>query len=83
MATSTPFHFHVPHIRRGTLTRDNLTFGWPHRVAAALLVLIGAAFVAVTLAANLIHVGPAFDRLTNDLRPLMTPQAISSPPRSK
>lgn len=78
MATSTPFHFHVPHIRRGTLTRDNLTFGWPHRVAAALLVLIGAAFVAVTLAANLFHVGPAFDRLTNDFRPVMTPQAIQA-----
>lgn len=78
MAASTPFHPHVPHMQRGTLTRENLTFGWPHRVAAALLVLIGAAFVAVTLAANLFRVGPAFDRLTNDFRPLMTQQSIQA-----
>jgi hypothetical protein len=58
--------------------REKLAYGWPHRVAAGLLVLIGAAFVAVTLAANLFHVGPAFDRLTDDFRPVMTQKAIQT-----
>jgi len=60
------------------MSREKLTYGWPHRVAAGLLVLIGAAFVAVTLAANLFHVGPAFDRLTDDFRPVMTQKAIQT-----
>lgn len=77
MATSTPSHHHIPHLRHA-LSTQTLTYGWPHRVAAALLVAIGAAFVAITLSANLFHVGPSFDRLTNDFRPLMTPQAIQT-----
>jgi hypothetical protein len=42
------------------------------------LVLIGASFVTITLAANLFQVGPAFDRLTDDFRPIMTEQAIAT-----
>lgn len=73
MATSTTFHLHRP-----AIGRERLAYGWPHRVAAGLLVVIGAGFVVVTLAANLFHVGPAFDRLTNDFRPIMTHQAIQT-----
>jgi hypothetical protein len=74
MATTTPHtRNHLP-----TLSRERLANGWPHRVAAGLLVLIGGGFVAVTLAANLFHVGPAFDRLTDDFRPVMTQQALQT-----
>jgi hypothetical protein len=66
------------HIHRPVMSRERLAYGWPHRVAAGLLVLIGGGFVAVTLAANLFHVGPAFDRLTTDFRPVMTQQALQT-----
>lgn len=75
MAATTSAH---PRFHRPALSREKLAFGWPHRVAAGLLVLVGATFVAVTLAANLFHVGPAFDRLTNDFRPIMTQQALQT-----
>jgi hypothetical protein len=75
MAASTALH---PHLHVPAFSREGLAFGWPHRVAAALLVLIGASFVTVTLAANLFNVGPAFDRLTDDFRPIMTEQAIET-----
>jgi hypothetical protein len=66
------------HLHRPAFSREKLAYGWPHRVAAGLLVLIGAGFLAVTLAANLFHVGPAFDRLTTDFRPVMTQQALQT-----
>lgn len=47
-------------------------------MAAGLLVLIGIGFVGVALAANLFHVGPAFDRVTNDFRPIMTQKALQT-----
>lgn len=72
---STAVHTHT---HRPTISRERLAYGWPRRVAAGLLVLIGAGFVAVTLAANLFHVGPAFDRLTTDFRPVMTQKAIQT-----
>jgi hypothetical protein len=69
---------HLGHLHRPHVTRATLAFGWPHRVAAGLMVLIGAAFVVITLAANLFHVGPAFDRLTDGFRPIMTQQTIQT-----
>ena len=75
MAASTTAH---PHFHLPAMSRERLTFGWPHRVAAGLLVLIGAGFVAVTLAANLFSVGPAFDRLTDDFRPFMTQKTLQA-----
>jgi hypothetical protein len=71
--TTTHAHIHFP-----TLSRERWAYGWPHRVAAGLLVLIGGGFVAVTLAANLFNVGPAFDRLTDDFRPVMTERALQT-----
>lgn len=76
MAATPTVHAHVLH--RPALSREKLAFGWPHRVAAGLLVLVGAVFVTVTLAANLFSVGPAFDRLTDDFRPIMTQQALQT-----
>jgi hypothetical protein len=75
MAASTTLH---TRIHRPAVSREKLAYGWPHRVAAGLLVVIGAGFVALTLAANLFHVGPAFDRLTDDFRPIMTQKAIQT-----
>lgn len=75
MAANTTLH---PHLHLPAVSREKLAHGWPHRVAAGLLVLIGGAFVAVTLAANLFSVGPAFDRLTEDFRPIMTEKAIQT-----
>jgi hypothetical protein len=71
--TSFPSHIHRP-----AISREKLAYGWPHRVAARLLVLIGGGFVALTLAANLFQVGPAFDRLTDDFRPIMTEKALQT-----
>lgn len=75
MAASTTVH---PHFHLPAMSRERLAFGWPHRVAAGLLVVIGAGFVAVTLAANLFHVGPAFDRLTDDFRPFMNQKTLQT-----
>lgn len=69
-ATVHPHHWRVP-------AATTLRFGWPRRLAAAVMALLGAAFVVVTLAANLFHVGPAFDRLTDGFRPIMTQSAIT------
>lgn len=66
------------HLHRPAVSREKLAYGWPHRVAAGLLVLIGVGFVGVALGANLFHVGPAFDRLTNDFRPIMTQKALQT-----
>lgn len=74
------FHLHLPRVQRhlDSVQRDTLAFGWPHRVAAVLMVALGVGFIGVTFAANLFHVGPAFDRLTDGFRPIMTQSAIQT-----
>ncbi len=67
-----------PHVPRLGITRITLQFGWPRKFAAGLMVLVGGALVAVTFFANLYHVGPAFDRLTDGFRPAMTQSAIQT-----
>ena len=47
------------------------------RVLAAVTFLIGLAFVATTLIVNLFSVGPAFERLTDGFRPVMTQHSIA------
>lgn len=51
---------------------------WPRKVIAGLIVLSGAALVAMTLIVNLFKVGPAFERLTDNFRPVMTQSSIQS-----
>lgn len=48
------------------------------KVLAALTVLIGLTFIAMTLIVNLFSVGPAFERLTDGFRSVMTQQSIST-----
>ena len=52
--------------------------GWPRKVVAVAMMLIGVTFVAVTLAANLFKVGPAFDDLTDGFRPVMTQSTVDA-----
>lgn len=78
MAGTATLHLHLPHVSRQSVSRTKLAFGWPHRVVAGLMVALGVAFVGVTLMANLFHVGPAFDRLTDGFRPMMTQQSIQA-----
>jgi hypothetical protein len=66
------------HWHRPAVSWTALRLGWPRRVAAALMVLVGGALVAVTFFANLYNVGPAFDRMTDGFRPIMTQQSIQA-----
>src|SRR6266516_4546650 len=66
------------HLPRLAIARTTLRVGWPRAVAAGLMVLLGLSFMTVTLAANLFHVGPAFDRLTDGFRPVLTQAAIQA-----
>ena len=52
--------------------------GVARRVLATLTILIGLTFVAMTLIVNLFSVGPAFERLTDGFRPVMTQQSIAT-----
>lgn len=74
MASTATLHTH--HWRLPAV--HTLRFGWPRKLAASAMVLIGAAFVAVTVMANLFRVGPAFDRLSDGFRPIMTHSAIQT-----
>lgn len=48
------------------------------RIIAVLVMFVGAAFVAMTLIVNLFSVGPAFERMTDGFRPVMTQQTIAT-----
>ena len=73
MTSTATLHTHPWHL---PVTRAELSTGRPRKIAAVFMVLVGAAFVITTLAANLFQVGPAFDRMTDGFRPVMTQQAI-------
>jgi len=51
--------------------------GLIRKTIAVLTILIGLTFIAMTLMANLFSVGPAFERLTDGFRPVMTQHSIS------
>lgn len=75
MAGTATLPTRTPH---ASATRTTLRTGWPRKLAAVVMIAIGGAFIAVTLMANLYHVGPAFDRLTDGFRPVMTQKAIQT-----
>jgi hypothetical protein len=60
------------------LRHDRREVGWPRKVLAGAMVVIGGTFVAVTLIVNLFHVGTAFEGLTDGFRPVMTQQSIDT-----
>jgi len=52
--------------------------GLMSKVAAVLVMLVGAGLVALTLISNLFAVGPAFENLITDFRPALTQQSIDT-----
>src|SRR5665811_1916611 len=48
------------------------------KVAAVLVMVVGAGLVALTLISNLFAVGPAFENLITDFRPALTQQSIDT-----
>jgi hypothetical protein len=48
------------------------------KVVAALVMLVGASLVAITLISNLFAVGPAFENLITDFRPALTQSSIDT-----
>lgn len=52
--------------------------GLPGKVAAVLVMLVGAGLVATTLISNLFAVGPAFENLITDFRPALTQSSIDT-----
>lgn len=48
------------------------------QVAGALIILVGAGLITITLINSLFQVGPAFEDLTDDFRPVMTQQSIDT-----
>lgn len=71
----------APTITRPTMSVITPTGARPtliRKTLAALTTLIGLTFIAMTLIVNLFSVGPAFERLTDGFRPVMTQQTIST-----
>jgi len=54
------------------------TSGFLSKVAAVLVMVVGAGLVALTLISNLFAVGPAFENLITDFRPALTQQSIAT-----
>lgn len=52
--------------------------GLQRKIAALLLVVVGAVLIAVTLVDNLFKVGPAFEGMMKDFRPVLTQQSLST-----
>lgn len=52
--------------------------GVAQKIIAVLLVAVGAVLVGTTFTNNLYKVGPAFESLTKDFRPIMTQQSIDT-----
>ena len=50
----------------------------PRKIVSAVLVLMGAAILVLTVVNNLFKVGPSFERLTDGFRPHMTSSAIAT-----
>lgn len=52
--------------------------GTVRKVSAILVMLVGVAFIVVTFANNLFKVGPAFDSMMNDFRPMLAQSSIDT-----
>lgn len=50
----------------------------PRKVVSVLMIVVGLLFVALTLANNLFKVGPSFEGLIGDFRPLLAQQSIDT-----
>ena len=50
----------------------------PLKVSGGLAVIIGIAFLAMTMINNLFEVGPAFEELIDDFRPVLTDESLDT-----
>jgi hypothetical protein len=48
------------------------------KLAAVVMIAVGVTFIAVTVTNHLFTVGPAFDRMSSDFRPIMKSEAIGA-----
>ncbi|MDQ1685338.1 MAG: hypothetical protein QOC82_2075 [Frankiaceae bacterium] len=66
-----------PPVTRAPRTRGQRS-SFARKAVAVFVMLVGATFIAMTLVVNLFSVGPAFERLTDGFRPVMTQQSLST-----
>lgn len=64
--------------RHATSHQVHLPRTSPRKVAAAVVIVLGAVMVAMTFANNLFRVGPSFEELMGDFRPHLTDSAIAT-----
>lgn len=50
----------------------------PRKIAGGLVILVGVVFIAVTLINNLFAVGPAFEEMIDDFRPLLAEESLDT-----
>lgn len=68
----------TPTLERNTASAlDSLATNWLRRGMAIGAILIGAIFIVVTVAQNLFAVGPAFEELIDDFRPVLQDEALA------
>jgi hypothetical protein len=59
-------------------TTGRSSAGGSTRIAAAIVMLVGLALIGTTIVNNLFAVGPAFEDLIDDFRPVLTDEAIQT-----
>ena len=50
----------------------------PRKISAGLVILVGIVFIVVTLVNNLFAVGPAFEEMITDFRPLLSEESLAT-----
>jgi hypothetical protein len=48
----------------------------PRKVSAGVVIVIGIAFLVITATNNLFQVGPAFEEMIDDFRPVLTDESL-------
>ena len=50
----------------------------PRKISGGLVILVGVVFIVVTLINNLFAVGPAFEEMITDFRPLLAEESLNT-----
>jgi hypothetical protein len=59
-------------------TRGFGSVSTPRKISGGLVILVGIVFIVVTIANNLFAVGPAFEEMIDDFRPLLLQESLDS-----
>jgi hypothetical protein len=65
----------------GSATKANAGFGsgsLPLKISGGISILVGIVFIIVTLMNSLFQVGPAFEEMIDDFRPLLTDESLAT-----